>query len=149
MSNKTDEEILYDYYLKINQASRDKAIKLLNERNFKELNDKHIHYFLKKENVIYLKSKLITEVIEELQLISSNIKPNETIPFVYTEIAEYQEDATLYASSHLYSIEPPERCESLAKHYTSQALWKLKYQSSSKECERFRKIILDHRLTTK
>jgi len=69
----TQEEIVYQYYLKSTTKSRNEAIELLKKRDFTSLHRNYIHWFDKKEKNVKLKSTAISDVIKEL----SNIKSSD------------------------------------------------------------------------
>ena len=55
----TQEEIVYQHYLKSTTKSRDEAIELLKKRDFTTLHRNYIHWFNKKEKNVKLKSTTI------------------------------------------------------------------------------------------
>jgi len=62
----SQEQILYDHYLKAAIKSRDEAIELLKNRNFDKLHYCYSHWFNKKQRSISLRSTLVSEVINNL-----------------------------------------------------------------------------------
>ncbi len=145
----TNEEILYEFYLNSTIQQRNKSIELLKNRDFITLNRECIHWFDKKEKVVELESTSISEVIKELAKIKN--EPNETEPLLQCSIKEYHDESPfgrdteskIVISSYLYTIVPYEKCESLAKSYTSTALWKIKHQPNGKDTKRYLEIIED------
>ena len=141
----TNEEILYEYYLNAQIKRREEAIELFNKREFKALHNNYIHWFAKKEKVVDLKSTLVSEAIKELAEIK--FEANETEPHLECnfEIKEgvfgSDVESKIVIVSYLYTISPYELCESLAKHYTSQAMYKIKHQPNGKDTKRYLDII--------
>ncbi len=142
----TQEEIVYQYYLKSAIESRNEAIELLGKRNFKALHRNYIHWFDKKEKNVKLKSTLISDVIKELAEIK--FQENESEPTISTRVSYSEEgvfgrdtESCIEITSYIYTIVPFEKCESNAKHYASGSLWKLKHQPNSKDAEACRKIL--------
>ncbi len=135
----TQEEIVYQYYLKSTTKSRNEAIELLEKRDFTALRRNYIHWFDTKEKNVKLKSNLISDVIKELAEIK--YQANESEPTLSSYVEEEIE-----ITSYIYTIVPFEKCESLAKHYAKGSLWKLKHQPNGKDAESCRKIL--HKLTT-
>lgn len=141
----TQEEIVYQYYLKSTTKSRNEAIELLKNRNFSLLHRNYIHWFDKKEKNVKLQSVKISDVIKEL----SNIKfeDNESEPVLSCCVEENEAmfggntESSIEITSYIYTIVPFEKCESLAKHYASSSLWKLKHQPNGKDAESCRKIL--------
>jgi len=139
------EEILYQYYLKLNTISRNEAIELLKKRDFTSIYRNYFHWINKKEKRVKLKSTKISDVIKEL----ANIKyqDNESEP---TLSCWFEEEEGILGSnvesgieivSYIYTIVPFERCESSAKHSTKNSLWKLKYQPNGKDAKRVMGIL--------
>lgn len=142
----TQEEIIYEHYLKSTTKSRDEAIELLNKRDFTTLHRNYIHWFDKKEKVVKLESAPISDVIKELSKIK--FQDNESEPIMSTCVLEREEgvfgrdtESYIEISSYIYTIVPYNKCESLAKHYASSSLWKLKHQPNGKDAEACRKIL--------
>lgn len=141
----TQEEIVYQHYLKATTKSRNEAIELLKKRDFASLHRNYIHWFDKKEKNVKLKSTTISDVIKELSIVK--FENNETEPFLSCCIEESEAmfggntESSIEITSYIYSIVPFEKCESLAKHYASSSLWKLKYQPDGKDAEACRKIL--------
>ncbi len=141
----TLEEIVYQYYLKSTTESRDEAIELLKKRNFTLLHRNCIHWFDKKEKNVKLKSTKISDAIKEL----SNIKfeDNESEPVLSCCVEENEAmfggntESSIEITSYIYTIVPFEKCESLAKHYTKDSLWKLKHQPNRKDNQTLIKIL--------
>jgi hypothetical protein len=141
----TQEEIVYEYYLKSTTKSRNEAIELLKKRNFTLLHRNYIHWFDKKEKNVKLKSTKISDAIKEL----SNIKfeDNESEPVLSCCVEENEAmfggntESSIEITSFIYTIVPFEKCESLAKHYAKDSLWKLKHQPNGKDAESCRKIL--------
>lgn len=141
----TQEEIVYQYYLKSTTKSRNEAIELLKKRNFTLLHRNYIHWFNKKEKNVTLKSTKVSNVIKELSNIK--FKENESEPILSCCIKENEgifggnTENSIEITSYIYTIVPFEKCESLAKHYAKSSLWKLKYQPNGKDAEGCRKIL--------
>lgn len=143
----TNEEIIYEYYLNAQKKRREEAIELLNKREFKALHNNYIHWFSKKEKVVDLKSTLVSEAIKELATIK--YEPNETEPQLECSIHEYNDESPfgrdteskIVIVSYVYTISPYELCESLAKHWTRDALFKIKHQPNGKDTQRYLAII--------
>lgn len=141
----TQEEIVYQYYLKSTTKSRNEAIELLEKRNFTLLHRNYIHWFDKKEKNVKLKSTKISDVIKELSNIK--FKDNESEPVLSCCVEENEAmfggntESSIEISSYIYTIVPFEKCESLAKHYASSSLWKLKHQPNGRDAESCRKIL--------
>lgn len=141
----TQEEIVYQYYLKSTTKSRNEAIELLKKRDFTSLHRNYIHWFDKKEKNVKLSSTTITEVIKEFSKI--RFEDNESEPILSCCIEENEAmfgvdtESSIKITSYIYSIVPFEKCESLAKHYASSSLWKLKHQPNGKDAEACRKIL--------
>jgi hypothetical protein len=141
----TQEEIVYQYYLTSTTKSRNEAIELLKKRNFTLLHRNYIHWFDKKEKNVKLKSTKISDAIKEL----SNIKfeDNESEPVLSCCVEENEAmfgsntESSIEITSYIYTIVPFEKCESLAKHYAKDSLWKLKHQPNGKDAESCRKIL--------
>lgn len=137
----TQEDIVYQHYLKSTTKSRKEAIELLEKRDFTSLHRNYIHWFDKKEKNVKLKSTTISDVIKEL----SNIKweDNESEPVLTCCVEENENifDGNIEITSYIYTIVPFQKCESLAKHYASVSLWKLKHQPNGKDAENCRKIL--------
>lgn len=141
----TQEEIVYQYYLKSTTKSRNEAIELLKKRDFTSLHRNYNHWFDKKEKNVKLKSNTISDVIKELSNVK--FKDNESEPILSCCIEESEAmfgsntESSIEITSYIYSIVPFEKCESLAKNYTSSSLWKLKHQPNGKDAEACRKIL--------
>jgi hypothetical protein len=143
----THEEIIYEYYLNSCVKQREAAIEILAKRDFVSLRISSVHWYNVKEKVVELKSTLVSEAIKELATIKHEI--NETEPHLECSIKEYHDEgqfgrdteSNIVISSYLYTIVPYEKCESLAKSYTSTALWKIKYQPNGKDTKRYLEII--------
>lgn len=141
----SDEEIIYQYYLKLNIKSRNEAIELLKKRDFDMLHQNYGHWYIQKENIVKLNSTSITDVIKEL----SNIKvqENESEPFLSCCFDEFETmfgtntESSIEIISYIYTVMPFEKCKTLAKLHTNSSLWKLKNQPNSKGAELYRKII--------
>jgi len=141
----TQEEILYQFYLKKNIEYRDEAIELLKQREFNSLHRNYGHWFNKEIINKPLKSKKISDVVKEL----SNIKykDNESEPTLTISVEDLfgcDSKSPIDITSYKYTIVPFEVCKSLAKSYTSSALWKLKYQPDGKEAKSYLNIIKKH-----
>jgi len=142
----TQEEIVYQYYLKQTTKSRDKAIETLKKRDFQTLHRNYIHWFNKQEKNIRLISSSINDVISELSKVK--YQDNETEPTLSPCILHEDEglfgrdtESHIEVCSYIYTIVPYDKCESLAKHYTKSSLWKLNYQPKGKDAEACRKIL--------
>ncbi len=141
----TQEEIVYQHYLKSTTKSRDEAIELLKKRNFTTLHRNYIHWFDKKEKNVKLKSTTISDVIKELS--SIKFEDNESEPILSCCVEESEgmfggnTESSIEITSYIYTIVPFEKCESLAKHYANSSLWKLKHQPNGKDAESCRKIL--------
>ena len=59
----TQEEIIYQYYLKQTTKSRNKAIEILKQRDFQTLHRNYAHWYDKKEKTVVLKTSSISAVI--------------------------------------------------------------------------------------
>ncbi len=147
----TQQEIVYQYYLKSTTKSRNEAIDLLKKRDFTALHRNYIHWFDKKEKNLKLKSTLISDVVKELA--SIKYQDNESEPTLTFCVEEEEESmfrsnpkSSIEITSYIYTIVPFEKCESLAKHYAKDSLWKLKHQPNGKDAKSCRKIL--HELTT-
>ena len=144
----TNEEILYSFYLNSNIKQRNEAIEYLNNRDFNSLVTKTVHYYNRKTKEIMLNSRIISEVIKELNLIKFDA--NETEPVLSTWNTE---DGTPFSNpqsgvlleSCIYTIVPEEKCHSLAKNYTSSAMWKIKYQPEGRDTKRYLEIIANYK----
>ncbi len=143
----TQEEILYEYYLKSTTKSRNEAIELLKKRKFKLLNRHYMHWFDRKEKFVELKSTLISDVIKELS--SIKFQENETEPHLSSYVGNDDIETYIEITSYIYTIVPFEKCESLAKNYTNSSLWKLKHQPKGKDAIACQKIIDRHLAETK
>jgi hypothetical protein len=135
----TQEEILYQHYLMITTKSRNEAIELLKKRDFSSLNRNYIHWFDKKEKNITLTSTKISDVIKELSNVK--LKDNESEPHLSSWFESNTDEGSIEITSYLYYIVPFEKCESMAKHNTSNSLWKLKHQPNGNDAEATRKIL--------
>ena len=141
----TQEEIVYQHYLKSTTKSRNEAIELLKKRDFTTLHRNYIHWFDKKEKNVQLKSTKISDVIKELS--SIKFEDNESEPVLSCCVQESEAmfgsntESSIEITSYIYTIVPFEKCESLAKHYASSSLWKLKHQPNGKDAESCRKIL--------
>lgn len=143
----SQEEIVYQYFLKSTTKSRNEAIELLRKRDFITLHRNYIHWFDKKEKVVKLKSTSISDVIKELAEIK--FQDNETEPSLCVSCETEENgfgsgidiETEIGICSDIYTIVPFEKCESLAKHYASGSLWKLKHQPNGKDAERCREIL--------
>lgn len=142
----TNEEILYEYYLNSCKKQRENAIELLAKRDFQALRNNHIHWHNVKEKVVDLKSTLVSEAIKELAEIK--FEANETEPQLECSVTMGEDvpfgrdtESKIVIVSYLYTISPYELCESLAKNYTSQAMYKIKYQANGKDTKRYLEII--------
>lgn len=142
----TQEEIVYQYYLKQNTKSRDEGIETLKRRDFQKLNLNYIHWFDKKEKIIRLNSSIISDVINELCKVK--YQDNETEPTLSTCIPYEDEgvfgrdtDSHIEICSYTYVIVPYDKCESLAKHYAKSSIWKLNYQPNGKDAKACKKIL--------
>lgn len=142
----TQEEIVYQYYLKITTKSRDEAIEFLKKRDFSSLHRNYIHWYDKKEKNVKLESDSISDVIKEL----ANIKfeDNESEPFLSCCVEVDNDsmfgcntESSIVITSYIYTIVGFEKCESLAKHFAKESLWKLKHQPNSKDAENCKKIL--------
>ena len=142
----TQEEIVYQYYLKQTTKNRDEAIELLKKRDFKTLQRNYNHWFDKKEKIIILKSSSIGDVINELSKVK--YQDNETEPTLSICISEEKDsvfrgdtESHIEICSYIYTIVPYDKCESLAKHSTKSSIWKMNYQPNGKDAKACRKII--------
>ena len=141
----TQEEIIYEHFLKSTTKSRNEAIELLAKRDFTTLNRNYIHWFDKKEKVVELKSTSISDVIKELSKIK--FENNETEPtlsccFTTDNNSQFSsDDSKIEICSYIYTIVEFSKCESLAKWCAKGSLWKLKYQPNGKDAEYCRKIL--------
>lgn len=137
----TDAEIVYQHYLKSTIKSRNEAIELLKTRNFTKLNSNYIHWFERKEKVVELKTRYISNLIKELSMIQ--VEDNESEPIISSQYQFGNDDteACLVATSYIYTIVPVERCESLARNCANSAIWKLINQPNGKDAESCRKIL--------
>lgn len=141
----TQEEIVYQHYLKSTTKSRDEAIELLKKRDFTTLHRNYIHWFDKKEKNVKLESTTISDVIKELS--SIKFEDNESEPILSCCVEESEgmfggnTESSIEITSYIYTIVPFEKCESLAKHYANSSLWKLKHQPNGKDAESCRKIL--------
>lgn len=141
----TQEDIVYQHYLKSTTKSRDEAIELLKKRDFTTLHRNYIHWFNKKEKNVKLKSTTISDVIKELS--SIKFEDNESEPILSCCVEESEgmfggnTESSIEITSYIYTIVPFEKCESLAKHYANSSLWKLKHQPNGKDAESCRKIL--------
>lgn len=130
----TQEEILYDYFLKLYVKYRNEAIELLKIRNFKLLNLNYIHWFDKKEKIVNLDSSTISDVVTELLHIK--VGDNESEPILTTD----DEDSIILVS-YIYSIVPSDKCEIFAKNETKSAMFKLEHQPNGIDAERYKRVI--------
>ena len=141
----TQEEIVYQHYLKSTTKSRNEAIELLKKRDFTTLHRNYIHWFDKKEKNVTLESTTISDVIKELS--SIKFEDNESEPILSCCVEESEAmfggntESSIEITSYIYTIVPFEKCESLAKHYANSSLWKLKHQPNGKDAESCRKIL--------
>lgn len=135
----TQEEKIYEYYLKSNTKSRNEAIELLERREFDLLHRHYIHWFDKKEKFVELKSTLIGDVIKELS--SIKFQENETEPHLSSYVGNDDIETYIEITSYIYSIVPFEKCEILAKNYTKNSLWKLKHQPNGKDAIAIQKML--------
>jgi hypothetical protein len=146
----THEEILFNYYLKYVTKSRNEAIKLLKERNFDLLNRNYLHWIDKQERSIELESTLLSEVIKELN--NTVYQDNEGEPFLSCCIEEDESvfrgdtESSIKIISYIYNIVPFEKCESLARNYTNNAIWKIKHQPNGKDAKGYLDIISKRKL---
>ena len=141
----TQEDIVYQNYIKSTTKRRDEAIELLKKRDFTTLHRNYIHWFNKKEKNVKLKSTTISDVIKELS--SIKFEDNESEPILSCCVEESEgmfggnTESSIEITSYIYTIVPFEKCESLAKHYANSSLWKLKHQPNGKDAESCRKIL--------
>jgi len=139
----TNEEILYDYYLNQSINSRNEAIELLKKRDFNKLYSNYFQYIDIASKEIELKSVYISDIIKELNNIV--ILDNETEPILISNYNDEHNETTIYCSSKIYTIRDLTRCENLAKHYTSSAIFKIKHQPNGKDTKSYEKIIDNHK----
>ena len=141
----TQEEIVYQYYLKATTKSRNEAIEILKKRNFTLLHRNYIHWFDKKEKNVKLNSTAISDVVKEIA--NTKYQDNESEPTLSCRVEEKEgmfgsdTESSIEITSYIYTIVPFEKCESLAKHYAKGSLWKLKHQPNGKDAESCRKIL--------
>ena len=149
MENLTTEEekekTLYKYYLKNCIKQRNKAIEILKKRDFASLQRNYINWCDKKIKTIPLKSKYINHVIKELA--SIKLKDNESEPILSCYVKENEDmfggniKNSIKITSFKYTIVSIEKCKNLAKSYTNNSLWKIKYQPNGKDAIGCLKII--------
>ena len=144
IENSTIEEIesvLYNYYLNSYLSNRNEAIELLKNKNFDELKREYSWYITKKDFFQQLDSISINDVIEELK---NFITPeNCDTPRIESKKIYFDvENDSLYGNDfetiiaiewYLYEIITIEKCESLAKHYAIDRMWRIKNQVGYKE----------------
>lgn len=141
----SQEQILHDYYLNAAIKSRDEAIELLKNRNFDKLHYCYAHWFNKKQKTVSLQSTQISEVIKELSEIT--YQDNESEPVINVEVStedrgsSINTETKIVISSYIYTIVPIEKCEGIARNYTSSSLYKLKHQPNGKDANSYREIL--------
>lgn len=145
IENKTHDEIeniLYRYYLNEYIKDRNDAIKLLKNKNFNELRNEYSGYINKKEFSQQLDCILISDVINELQ---NFIAPeNCDVPRIETE-KKYNNNGEfitiIVITWYHYEIIEISKCESIAKHWASDNIWRIKNQVGYKQTKQILEMI--------
>jgi len=141
----TQEETLYQYYLKQTTKSRDEAINTLKKRDFQTLHRNYIHWFDTQEKNVSINSSKISDVIVELSKVT--YQDNESEPIISTCVIEEEgvlgkgKESHIEICSYIYTIVLYDKCERLATHYAKSSLWKLNNQPTGKDAEACRKIL--------
>jgi len=137
----TQEETLYQYYLKQATKSRDEAIDTLKKRDFQTLHRNYIHWFDTQEKNVSINSSKISDVIVELSKVT--YQDNESEPIISTCecFLDKNVEPQIKICSYIYTIVLYDKCERLATHYAKNSLWKLNNQPTGKDAEACRKIL--------
>ena len=138
------EEILINYFASRWKETREKEILLIEQRDFEALRDSNWTKKTRVEEII--NERDVQQIIDRLQLALKNIAPNQTIPFIGTNVFQEEgqwaeEDAEICLISYIFTIKPIEACERSAYHHTQSCLWKIKNQPNGKDTKRYLEII--------